>query len=78
MQLLQEWQNEFSEEIYQLSQEAEKDGQKKAKEALEKTAKAKGFTGVFSSQVMPYSVNNLTEEVIKTMNGETKKESKKK
>lgn len=67
-QVLERWNQEFSEELGQLESDARNTTLARARESLKTVAKNGNFTIVFESSVVPYGANDLTDDTIKSMN----------
>ncbi len=69
--LIQDWGNQFSQELEQLQNQMISDSVKKADVAIKEVAKRDGYTVVFSSPgAAVYGANDLTEAVTKALNAQ--------
>ena len=66
--LQQKWTQEFNDELNGLGEKAQNDAISKIRDIVSQVAKEQGFSVVFSSQVAPYSANDLTDAATKLMN----------
>jgi len=65
--LLQDWGGKMREEMNQIREKMEAEAQEKVTAAISAAAKAGGFTMIHDSNLVPYAVNNITEEATKKM-----------
>lgn len=66
--LVNEWFEEFRQEIQGSAQQRRLDTLNKAKAAAQGVAKAQSYTLVFDNSVAVYAANDLTDEALKAMN----------
>lgn len=66
--LIQQWRQAFNDELNQMQDEAQQANQASALAAISEVGKAQGFTLVFVRDVAPYGTNDVTADVLKSMN----------
>lgn len=69
--VLQQFGNEFQQEIQNLQTQVRDEERAKAREALNEVSKQQGYTVVFESQVAPFSANDVTDAAIKALDAKT-------
>ncbi|MEZ0324941.1 MAG: OmpH family outer membrane protein [Fimbriimonas sp.] len=67
--LLQTWQQEFTQEVQTKQASLRSEALVKVRQAIQKVARDQGYSMVFDSNVAPYAANDLTDEALKVMNG---------
>jgi Skp family chaperone for outer membrane proteins len=68
MQTLDRWNNEFNEELGQISDQANQLTMERARAALSEVGKSQGFTVIIETRFAPYGANDVTEAALKAMN----------
>jgi Skp family chaperone for outer membrane proteins len=66
--LLNEWNQQFQQELETMRSKMIQDSTVKANQILRDIAKRDGYSTVFLSRVAPYAANDLTDAVVKSMN----------
>lgn len=67
-QVLDRWNQEFTEELNNLESQVRQQTVDRAKASLQEVAKAQGYTIVYEATVAVYGANDLTDATIKAMN----------
>lgn len=66
-QALQQWNQQFQEELVTMREQMLADSVKRAREVISERAKAQGYTVVFTSSTAVYAANDITADVIKAL-----------
>jgi Skp family chaperone for outer membrane proteins len=66
--LVQNWRQEFENDISSLQDKLRADALSKVRDAVAQVAKDQGFSVVFVTDVAPYSANDITDAALKAMN----------
>lgn len=67
-QLLQKWNDDFSNELQVRQESLRNETLQRAKDAVNQVAKDQGYSMVFVQNVAPYSSNDVTADALKAMN----------
>lgn len=66
--LIQQWRQAFNDELNQMQDEAQQTNQTLALGSITEVGKAQGFTLIFVRDVAPFGTNDVTADVLKSMN----------
>ena len=65
---LQQWQQDFNQELQTQQDKMRNDAIAKVRLCIQQVARDQGFSQVFSQDIMPYCANDITAEATKAMN----------
>lgn len=66
--LLQQWRQQFNDELTKQQEDNQSAAVQRAKESINEIGKAQGFTLIFVKDVAPYAQNEITNDALKAMN----------